>query len=115
MKPGRCPVLGNTTRCDRECNTDANCRLDRKCCVAGCSTVCVAPETYTPRPPPRVPQEGAHAPHLDEQPEEERDKVISEGGVATLRCFATGFPPPTVTWSKSAIIVSALKSLETFY
>lgn len=106
VKPGRCPVLDNTTRCDRECQTDANCRLDRKCCVAGCSTVCVAPETYQPQQPSRPVHEGAAAPALQEAPQSEVQKEVSEGGAATLRCFATGFPPPTVSWSKNAVIVS---------
>lgn len=108
-KAGRCPELGNDTRCDRECRSDANCRGDKKCCMAGCSTVCVAPEYYVrPHPPTHAPPANAHAPQLQAAPAEEQEKHVSEGGVATLRCFATGFPPPTVTWSRGEIFVSIL-------
>lgn len=106
-KRGRCPHIANDTRCERECYSDADCRGDTKCCVAGCSTVCVAPEQeYRPRPPTREP-EGEQQPELREDiPAEETEKAVSEGGVAVLRCFATGFPPPTVSWSKGEVIVS---------
>lgn len=53
-KPGECPQLGNNTRCDRECYTDADCREDNKCCTAGCGFVCVSPAgntTETTEPP----------------------------------------------------------------
>lgn len=28
-----------------------------------------------------------------------------EGGYATLRCFATGYPAPTIQWERGGIIV----------
>lgn len=62
------------------------------------------------RPPTRPPYVGAGPPVLGEAPPEELEKEAQEGGQAVLRCFATGFPPPTVTWMKDAVIVSILYS-----
>lgn len=53
-KPGVCPVLGNSSRCDRECNSDADCRGDKKCCAAGCGLSCVAPLEDITEAPERV-------------------------------------------------------------
>lgn len=121
-KPGECPRLGNSSRCDRECYTDADCRGDNKCCVAGCGFVCVSPEDAhdtllsTAAPPYRPQhQEGDQrpaAPALVEKPREEVDVVQSEGGIATLKCFATGYPLPTVTWRRGSIIVCDLISIK---
>lgn len=63
------------------------------------------PEHHT-RPPYTG---GIAPPELEEVPQEEVDIDISEGGVATLKCFATGFPPPTITWKRHGIEVSQLK------
>lgn len=111
VKPGRCPEVRNDTRCDDEqgveCYSDANCRGDKKCCVDGCTYVCMSPEyEHRPRPPTRRPHTGAAPPVLGHAPQEEIEKEATEGGHAVLRCFATGFPPPTVTWMKDAVIVS---------
>jgi hypothetical protein len=45
-------------------------------------------------------------PELEEVDEEQLRPVAREGGVATLRCFAKGFPPPSVTWKRGGIEVS---------
>lgn len=112
-KPGKCPTfsIGSSTRCDRECYTDADCRGDSKCCVSGCGQVCVSPSeiavTHAPLDNPRpVVHPGAQAPALEEIAQEEIDVIQPEGQVATLRCYATGYPLPTVTWSLGAITVS---------
>lgn len=112
-KPGECPTLsvGSSTRCDRECYTDADCRGDSKCCDSGCGQICISPNeiaiTQAPQDIPRpVVHPGAQAPALEEIAQEEIDVIQPEGQVATLRCYATGYPLPTVTWSLGAIIVS---------
>lgn len=45
------------------------------------------------------------APALDDVSEDELRPVAREGGVATLRCFATGFPPPSITWKRGGLEV----------
>jgi papilin len=108
-KPGVCPVLANKTRCETECHTDADCRGDHKCCQADCSYLCALPagdeEREITAAPPTYHYPGA--PRLDENvPAEEVHKSVSEGSVAVLRCFATGFPPPSVSWSRGGLQVS---------
>lgn len=115
-KPGECPQLGQhnpSDRCDRECYTDADCRGDSKCCVSGCGQVCVHPEQYADvtQGPPAEPERpvhypGAAAPALEHKRHEDLDIVQSEGGLATLKCFATGYPQPTITWRYNSIVVS---------
>ena len=102
-KPGECPALGNSTSgCYGECRNDADCLDDKKCCQAGCSYVCTLPAevdevvTYPP---------GAAPPQLEDVPEDDLNIIASEGGVATLRCYATGFPPPSILWKKGEIEV----------
>lgn len=103
--------MGNSSRCDRECYNDADCHGDNKCCAVGCGYICVLPaeRSVTSAPDvvhPPVYYPGAQAPQLEERPQEEIDVVQPEGDVATLRCFATGYPLPTVTWKRGQVIVS---------
>lgn len=116
-KPGDCPAQLNNTQCELECYTDADCRGDNKCCSNGCGQVCIPPESYhepsyspssTAAPSyPDIPQERqVPAPvALEEKTSEELDVVQPEGDLATLRCYATGYPLPTVSWKRDSVVV----------
>lgn len=107
-KPGQCPRLEQqSTSCEAECHDDADCRGDYKCCSAGCSNVCTSPIADRIRPTTHAPYHSeATAPSLDEVPDEDLRPIAKEGGVATLRCFATGVPLPTITWKRGGIKVN---------
>lgn len=111
-KPGECPRLGNDTTCDRECNDDADCRDNSKCCQAGCAHVCVSPaiedDFVTHQPPPPVEHHEPENVGLEVKTPEEINVIQPEGDIATLRCFATGYPLPTVSWKKDSIVVSSV-------
>jgi papilin len=111
-KPGQCPRLEQqTSQCETECRDDADCRGDAKCCSAGCSQLCTSPIQV--RETTRAPyhREEAREPVLEDVDEDLLRPVAREGGVATLKCFATGFPPPSITWKRGGIEVSAGNSL----
>ncbi|XP_053670896.1 papilin [Anopheles nili] len=107
QKPGECPQLGNaTTHCNIDCHSDADCRGNNKCCQAGCARLCINPVTR-PAVPSGPVQPGVPTPTvLENVPEEEMDIKSEEGGTATLRCFATGFPPPSIQWRKGQITLN---------
>jgi len=107
-KPGQCPRLQQqTTRCDNtECHDDSDCRGEEKCCSAGCINQCVDPVHEEPSNTSHRPLPEENSPTLEDVPEENLKPVAREGGVATLRCFATGFPPPSITWKRGGIEVS---------
>uniref|UniRef100_A0A182RZ90 Papilin n=1 Tax=Anopheles funestus TaxID=62324 RepID=A0A182RZ90_ANOFN len=102
-KPGECPPLANATQCSMDCYSDAECRGNNKCCQAGCANICISPvdRPLAPSAPvqPNVPGPTV----LEEVPQEELDIKSEEGGIATLRCYATGFPPPSIRWRKGEI------------
>lgn len=112
-KPGECPPIStNSTRCERECYDDSDCRESNKCCSDGCGMVCVP--TYTPSHEPQIPQDpvieypGDKPVYLEHVPQEELDVKTTPGDKAVLRCFATGHPPPTISWSFGTILVSSV-------
>ncbi|XP_023166310.2 papilin isoform X6 [Drosophila hydei] len=108
-KPGVCPQLAtNASECARECYTDADCRGDNKCCSDGCGHLCVAPARPTRRPntpPPVVIYPGEVRATLESKPPQEVDVQTSIGGIAVLRCFATGNPAPNITWSLKNVVI----------
>lgn len=116
--------MSNNSRCDVECYTDADCRGDDKCCSNGCGQLCVAPSSAydhdqgqvisTPRSYyPEQPQQPKQV-ALEEKTPEELDVVQPEGHIATLRCFATGYPLPTVSWRRGSIVVCIALTLFMF-
>lgn len=117
-KPGICPQLtANDGVCGRECYTDADCRGDNKCCSNGCGFVCVRPSSPTIRttapttPAPVVVYPGEVQVTLVPKQKPELDVQTPMGGIAVLRCFATGNPAPNVTWSRSNVVVSLQRNV----
>lgn len=122
-KAGDCPQLtsqdNNTVgnggaSCSRECYDDADCRSDNKCCHNGCSFVCVRPQsTYYPVRPqvpsattPAIIYPGEVRATLEPKTKNELDVQTPMGGIAILRCFATGNPTPNITWSFNNLMVN---------
>ncbi|XP_037820569.1 papilin isoform X5 [Lucilia sericata] len=111
-KPGLCPLLSaDDGICGRECYTDADCRDDNKCCSNGCGFVCVRPTPPTVRTTapttaaPVVVYPGEVRASLVPKEKPELDVQTPMGGIAVLRCFATGNPAPNVTWSRNNVVV----------
>ncbi|XP_055921965.1 papilin isoform X2 [Eupeodes corollae] len=112
-KNGICPKLSNSSDCRRECYDDADCRDDNKCCSEGCNHVCVRPYQPSLHPTTVTPiasrtemiQPGESAASLEPKTSKEVEVTSSVGSTALLRCFATGNPPPVVTWKRGAILI----------
>ncbi|XP_035723305.1 papilin-like isoform X5 [Vespa mandarinia] len=110
IKSGRCPTVSNSTRCERECETDADCTGEWKCCDNGCGTSCLEPalEQAITTPslfvtPPVTPQYGGEPVRI-EQPEQSH-VTGEEGSYITLKCVATGYPVPIITWRKDTTLI----------
>lgn len=116
-KPGQCPRLEQqSTSCEAECHDDADCRGEYKCCSAGCSNICHSPLDERSRHTTQAPHHPeARGPALQDVSEEDLSPVAKEGGIATLRCFATGFPPPSIQWRRGGIEVSEDKLFAQFF
>ncbi|XP_003736478.2 papilin isoform X2 [Drosophila pseudoobscura] len=108
-KPGVCPGLAaNASNCAQECYTDADCRGENKCCSDGCGYLCVQPARPTQRPSTRAPTvvyPGESRAALEPKQPQELDVQTSIGGIAVLRCFATGNPAPNITWSLKNVVI----------
>lgn len=111
-KPGRCPHVSNSTRCEQECGTDADCTGEWKCCNNGCGTSCLEPApsgqavTYASVYNETAPQYGGE-PAAIVQPEQS-EVTGEEGGYVSMKCIATGNPRPIITWKKDTIVVRTL-------
>ncbi|XP_046402802.1 LOW QUALITY PROTEIN: papilin [Ischnura elegans] len=110
-KPGQCPPASaiESTNCQRECLTDADCQGYAKCCYNGCGHVCAAPgseEPFTTQGPPRRPEVTTS---LYEEPprilQSDTDVAAEEDSYATLKCVAEGRPTPSIIWRKNIDII----------
>ncbi|CAK9814021.1 Ppn [Anthophora quadrimaculata] len=112
-KPGRCPSVSNTSRCEQECLTDADCTGEMKCCNTACGASCLEPAveeiTSTPARPWITSSSDGLEPAQISKPEEPEVEA-QEGGYATLKCIARGNPKPTITWRKGTILIGESES-----
>lgn len=123
-KPGRCPKVSQSSRCERECSTDADCGGDQKCCRSSCGSSCLSPAREYDYPTRRPQTQERHPPGSSEprirQPESPQVSG-QEGGYVTMSCIVVGTPTPTLVWKKDAKIVNSssykilLKSSKIFY
>ncbi|XP_013170735.1 PREDICTED: papilin isoform X4 [Papilio xuthus] len=118
-KTGSCPAVEDMpvldSSCRIECNDDADCRGEAKCCTSGCSQLCLAPAAPTLPPAANItatsaaPHTTAYQPELPQAPRAdtrtEPEVSAAEGGKATLRCLFHGNPPPKITWSRGEITI----------
>ncbi|XP_019882164.2 papilin isoform X4 [Camponotus floridanus] len=107
IKPGRCPIVSNSTRCEQECVTDADCPGEWKCCDSGCGTSCLEPapeEPLTTTSPTVTPPQYGGEPAMIQQPDEPHVSA-QEGGYITLKCVALGTPRPIITWRKDTTLI----------
>ncbi|XP_069673465.1 papilin isoform X4 [Periplaneta americana] len=110
-KPGQCPdfAVSNGT-CVHECQSDADCTGDAKCCFKGCVSSCLNPvfpehlTTESPRLPPEYGIPGAEPPRFEE-PQTEGEVRAEEGNYVTLNCVARGRPTPTITWRRGSVVI----------
>jgi hypothetical protein len=111
-KTGECPKFTvSDGNCVHECQSDADCTGDTKCCFSGCVSSCLNPvfaehlTTQGPHLPPQPYGEpGDEAPAFEET-ETEPQVRAEEGNYVILRCVARGRPVPTITWTKGAIVI----------
>lgn len=99
-KAGHCPQNNlNSEVCKRDCDDDADCRGDYKCCVSGCSQICTAPEENLPV------TSSPHTQAINEEPVTAKimlpkGRTFKIGGEIHLCCNTTGKPLPDVKWYK---------------
>ncbi|XP_023705293.1 papilin isoform X5 [Cryptotermes secundus] len=111
-KPGHCPRFAvSDGTCIQECQSDADCTGDTKCCFSGCVSSCLNPvlaehiTTEAPRLPPESYGEPGDEPPTFEETETEPHVRAEEGNYVTLPCIARGRPPPTITWRREGVLI----------
>ncbi|XP_031341557.1 papilin isoform X1 [Photinus pyralis] len=113
QKEGDCPVMrSHGKRCERDCEDDADCTLDLKCCPTNCGTVCIAPTvpipaqliTSSPQPAYTPPHTVYYPPVIDEEKFQPQVSA-GEGDFATLDCSVQGNPTPQIAWRKGDLII----------
>ncbi|XP_066141086.1 papilin isoform X3 [Euwallacea fornicatus] len=113
-KQGQCPspVTNPEGRCDRECQTDADCTLQLKCCSTECGTVCIEPQkppepfTYGPEAGhTRAPTNDVYYPPTINMEVYEPEVTAMLGDQAILNCAVNGNPNPKISWSKGNLII----------
>ncbi|XP_063221793.1 papilin isoform X2 [Bacillus rossius redtenbacheri] len=119
-KPGLCPRLTpGAGTCHKECETDADCAAELKCCLNGCGSSCISP--FAPPEPqilttksPALPEEQTYIPWAGDFPASvtspETAVSAEEGGVVTLHCVASGNPVPSVIWRKGRLTITGTGS-----
>ncbi|XP_048510814.1 papilin isoform X3 [Athalia rosae] len=106
-KPGNCPSVLNSTTCEEECSSDADCPEDYKCCSNGCGTSCLQPaptEPVTTTFEPVTVLDAEPVPASVKEPENSRPSA-PEGGYVILQCITSGNPRPIISWRKGVSLI----------
>lgn len=68
-KPGDCPYLqASGEDCRQDCNDDADCVMDLKCCSSGCGRVCIMSSMTTLAPPGELRTTAGYLPAYTQKP-----------------------------------------------
>nr|XP_046466549.1 papilin isoform X8 [Neodiprion pinetum] len=120
-KPGMCPAVVNGASCQEECDSDAQCPEDLKCCPSSCGSSCLKPAAAVqpvpvqpvpteplPTPPPvpavtTIPNSQL-VPAVIEQPKEPKLRA-EQGSYVIMKCVAIGNPRPVISWRRGVTLI----------
>ncbi|XP_046586729.1 papilin isoform X8 [Neodiprion lecontei] len=120
-KPGMCPAVVNGASCQEECDSDAECPEDLKCCPSSCGSSCLKPAAAVqpvpvqpvpteplPTPPPvpavtTIPNSQL-VPAVIEQPKEPKLRA-EQGSYVIMKCVAIGNPRPVISWRRGVTLI----------